>query len=84
MQCVGITGTNSRPFLLKGVDALLGRTLDADALHELETLVHKQVQPMRTTTISAHYRRLAAAALVRRLTSTLAFPPHATGKKRQE
>jgi 4-hydroxybenzoyl-CoA reductase subunit beta len=51
---------------------------------ELETLVQKQVQPMRTTTISAHYRRLAAAALVRRLTTTLAFPPHATGENRQE
>jgi len=81
---VGITGTNSRPFLLKGVDPLFGRTLDADALHELETLVQKQVQPMRTTTISAHYRRLAATALVRRLTTALAFPPHPTGKKRQE
>jgi 4-hydroxybenzoyl-CoA reductase subunit beta len=79
---VGITGTNSRPFLLKGVDVLFGRTLDADALHELETLVQKQVQPMRTTTISAHYRRLAAAALVRQLTTLIAF--HATGEKRQE
>jgi len=69
---VGITGTNSRPFLLQGVEALIGRTLDTDALHYLETLVQKQVQPMRTTTISAHYRRLAAAGLVRRLFAALA------------
>jgi hypothetical protein len=34
--------------------------------------VQKQVQPMRTTTASAHYRRLAAAGLVRRLASGLA------------
>jgi 4-hydroxybenzoyl-CoA reductase subunit beta len=81
---VGITGTNSRPFLLQGVDAFLGRALDADALHDLETLVQKQVQPMRTTTISAHYRRLAAAALVRRLTTALAATPDETGEKRQE
>jgi 4-hydroxybenzoyl-CoA reductase subunit beta len=71
---VGVTGTNSQPFLLKGVECLLGRTLDADALRYLEGLVQKQVQPMRTTTISAHYRRLAAAALVRRLASALATP----------
>jgi 4-hydroxybenzoyl-CoA reductase subunit beta len=81
---VGITGTNSRPFLLQGVDALFGHALDADALHYLETLVQKQVRPMRTTTISAHYRRLAAAALVRRLTTALAATPDETGEKRQE
>jgi 4-hydroxybenzoyl-CoA reductase subunit beta len=81
---VGITGTNSRPFLLDGVDGLFGRALDADALHELETLVQKQVQPMRTTTISAHYRRLVAAALVRRLTTALASSPVPRGDKRQE
>jgi 4-hydroxybenzoyl-CoA reductase subunit beta len=69
---VGITGTNSRPFLLKGTEALLGRALDTGALRHLESLVQKQVQPMRTTTVSAHYRRLAAAALVRRLASRLA------------
>ncbi len=78
---VGITGTNSRAFLLKGVEALSGRAVDADALHYLETLVQKQVQPMRTTTISAHYRRLAAAGLVRRLTTALAFPRDETTEK---
>ena len=77
---VGITGTNSRPFLLQGVDALIGGTLDDDALRYLETLVQKQVQPMRTTTISAHYRRLAAAALVRRLATALAATPEETAQ----
>lgn len=69
---VAITGTNSRPLLLQGTDALLGRTLDADALQHLETLIHRQVRPMRTTTTSAHYRRLAAAALATRLVCALA------------
>ena len=68
---VGLTGTNSRPFLLEGTDAFVGRTLDEAALQRLERLVQKQVQPMRTTIASAHYRRLAAAALARRLAADL-------------
>jgi 4-hydroxybenzoyl-CoA reductase subunit beta len=69
---VALTGTNSRPFRLEGTEALLGRALDAAVLRQLESLVQKQVQPMRTTTASAYYRRLAAAALVRKVVSDLA------------
>lgn len=69
---VAITGTNSRPFLLDGTEAFLGRALDKEALQHLESLVQKQVRPMRTTLASAHYRRLAAAALTARLASALA------------
>jgi 4-hydroxybenzoyl-CoA reductase subunit beta len=68
---IGITGTNSRPFLLAGTDALLGRPIDDKALQEIDRLAQKQVQPMRTTIASAHYRRLAAAALARRLAAKL-------------
>ena len=68
---IGLTGTNSKPFLLAGTVPLLGRPIDERALQEIERLVQKQVQPMRTTTASAHYRRLAAAALARRLTAAL-------------
>lgn len=68
---VGLTGTNSRPFLLKGTEAFVGRPLDEAALQRLERLVQKQVRPMRTTLASAHYRRLAAAALARRLAGDL-------------
>jgi 4-hydroxybenzoyl-CoA reductase subunit beta len=68
---IALTGTNSRPFLLAQTDALLGRSLDENGLKEIERLVQKQVQPMRTTVASAHYRRLAAAALARRLTGAL-------------
>jgi 4-hydroxybenzoyl-CoA reductase subunit beta len=69
---VGLTGTNSRPFLLEETDAMVGRPLDEDALARLDKLVQKQVQPMRTTLASANYRRLAAAALARRLAARLA------------
>jgi len=68
---IGLTGTNSWPFVLSGTDALLGRPIDEKALQAIERLVQKQVQPMRTTNASAHYRRLAAAALARRLTAAL-------------
>jgi 4-hydroxybenzoyl-CoA reductase subunit beta len=69
---VAVTGTNSRPFLVAGTDALVGKRVDEKLLQTLDKLVQKQVQPMRTTIASAHYRRLAAAALARRLVSRLA------------
>jgi 4-hydroxybenzoyl-CoA reductase subunit beta len=69
---VGLTGTNSRPLLLAGTESLVGHPLDAEALGRLDKLVQKQVQPMRTTLVSANYRRLAAAALARRLAGKLA------------
>jgi 4-hydroxybenzoyl-CoA reductase subunit beta len=68
---IAITGTNSRPFLLEGTETLHGRPIDERALQTIDRLVQKQVQPMRTTIVSAHYRRLAAAALARRLTASL-------------
>jgi 4-hydroxybenzoyl-CoA reductase subunit beta len=40
-------------------------------LQEVDRLVQKQVQPMRTTIASANYRRVAAAALARRLIARL-------------
>jgi len=68
---IALTGTNSRPFVLAGTDALVSRSLDEKALGEIERLVQKQVQPMRTTMTSAHYRRLSAAALARRCAAAL-------------
>ena len=69
---IALTGTNSRPFLLAGTDAFAGRPVDEKLLQEIDRLVQKQVQPMRTTIVSANYRRLAAAALARRLVTKLA------------
>jgi 4-hydroxybenzoyl-CoA reductase subunit beta len=68
---VALTGTNSRPFLLAGTDAFAGRSVDEKLLQEVDRLVQKQVQPMRTTIASANYRRVAAAALARRLIARL-------------
>jgi 4-hydroxybenzoyl-CoA reductase subunit beta len=68
---IGLTGTNSRPFLVAGTEAIVGRPIDEKALRDIDRLVQKQVQPMRTTVASAHYRRLAAAALARRLAAQL-------------
>jgi len=68
---IGLTGTNSRPFVLAGTDAIVGRQIDESALQEIDRLVQKQVQPMRTTVAAAQYRRLAAAALACRLTASL-------------
>jgi 4-hydroxybenzoyl-CoA reductase subunit beta len=68
---VALTGTNSRPFLLAGTDAFAGRSVDEKFLKEIDRLVQKQVQPMRTTIASANYRRVAAAALAQRLIAKL-------------
>ena len=68
---IALTGTNSRPFLLAGTDAFAERSVDDKLLQEIDRLVQKQVQPMRTTLVSANYRRIAAAALARRITARL-------------
>lgn len=68
---IALTGTNSRPFLLAGTETFAGRPVDEKLLQEIDLLVQKQVQPMRTTITSANYRRVAAAALARRLTARL-------------
>jgi 4-hydroxybenzoyl-CoA reductase subunit beta len=69
---IALTGTNSRPFLLAGTERFAGRAVDDKLLQEIDRLVQKQVQPMRTTLASSNYRRVAAAALGRRLTARLA------------
>jgi 4-hydroxybenzoyl-CoA reductase subunit beta len=71
---IAITGTNSRPFVLEGTDALLRRPAAADTLSALGKLVQKQVSPMRTTVTQSNYRRQVAAALAQRLARALARP----------
>ena len=68
---IALTGTNSRPFRVAETDALAGRPFDEKLLQQIDRLVQKQVQPMRTTLASANYRRVAAAALARRVTTML-------------
>jgi 4-hydroxybenzoyl-CoA reductase subunit beta len=72
---IGLTGTNPRPFLLDGVATLVGHPVDERMLAGIDRLVQRQVQPMRTTMASAHYRRLAAAALASRLVARLSGEP---------
>jgi 4-hydroxybenzoyl-CoA reductase subunit beta len=72
---VALTGTNSRPFALDGTDDLVGKPVSEDTLLQIERLVHKQTQPMRTTMVSAQYRRLAAAGLARKLFKQLVTEP---------
>ncbi len=68
---VAVTGTNSRPILVEGTGSItLDQDLEAE-LTTLEKLVQKQVSPQRTTIAAAHYRRLAAAAIARRLVKGL-------------
>jgi 4-hydroxybenzoyl-CoA reductase subunit beta len=69
---IALTGTNSRPFLLEGLGSFADRTVDDQALREIDKLVQHQVQPMRTTLAAANYRRRAAAAVARRLVGRLA------------
>jgi 4-hydroxybenzoyl-CoA reductase subunit beta len=68
---VALTGTNSRPLLLPGLDALLGHEVDETALAVLRKLVQKQASPMRTTVTAADYRRQVAAVLAQRLVRDL-------------
>jgi 4-hydroxybenzoyl-CoA reductase subunit beta len=68
---VAITGTNSRPFLLEGMDALAGAPCDDALLASLGKLVQHQVRPLRTTATSANYRRQVAAVLAQRLVRAL-------------
>ena len=68
---VAVTGTNSRPLIIEGVNAVApGQDLDAE-LGRLEKLVQKQVSPQRTTIAAAHYRRLSVSALARKLAARL-------------
>jgi len=80
---IALTGTNSRPFVLAGTDAVVGQSIDGRALQLIDRLVQKQVQPMRTTVASAHYRRLAAAALARRLAVALFTDANAAEQSRE-
>jgi 4-hydroxybenzoyl-CoA reductase subunit beta len=69
---VALTGTNSRPFVLDGTDAICGRPLTDASVAALGKLVQKQVSPMRTTVTASNYRRQVAAVLAQRLLRALA------------
>jgi 4-hydroxybenzoyl-CoA reductase subunit beta len=68
---VAVTGIDSRPVFIEGVEDPVALPPDEALLGRLDKLVQSQVSPLRTTTTSSHYRRLAAAALARRLVREL-------------
>ncbi len=68
---IAVTGTNSRPVLLKECGALVGLSIDKEVLQQIDKLVQRQVKPMRTTLTPAHSRRRMAAALAVRLARRL-------------
>jgi 4-hydroxybenzoyl-CoA reductase subunit beta len=72
---VALTGTNARPFVLDGTNALIGAAVTDETLTQLGKLVQKQVSPMRTTVTHSYYRRQVAAVLVQRLVRELAAEP---------
>lgn len=68
---IAITGTNPRPVLLKGTEALCGSGLDDRVLSGIDELVRDQVMSMKTTFTPGHYRRRMASVLARRLARSL-------------
>jgi 4-hydroxybenzoyl-CoA reductase subunit beta len=68
---VAFTGTNPRPVLLTGTDALCGKPLDETFYKGLDDLVRDQVMAMKTTFTPGHYRRRMASVLARRLVTRL-------------
>jgi 4-hydroxybenzoyl-CoA reductase subunit beta len=68
---VAFTGTNPRPVLLEGTDALCGGPLDERVFRGLDALVRDQIMAMKTTFTPGHYRRRVAGVLARRLVQKL-------------
>ncbi len=68
---VAFTGTNPRPVLLAGTDALCGGPLDERVYKGLDDLVRDQIMAMKTTFTPGHYRRRVAGVLARRLLTRL-------------
>ena len=68
---VAFTGTNPRPVLLAGTQALCGGALEARVFQGLDALVRDQIMSMKTTFTPGHYRRRVAGVLARRLVTKL-------------
>ncbi|MCC6891034.1 MAG: FAD binding domain-containing protein [Hyphomicrobiales bacterium] len=68
---VAVTGTNPRPVLLAGTEALCRGPLDARVFNGLDDLVRDQIMAMKTTFTPGHYRRRVAGVLARRLVQRL-------------
>lgn len=69
---IALTAVNPYPHIVTGLDDLVGKPMDDDALDKIRESVRSQAKPMRTTTIRPWYRRRVVGALARRLTAKLA------------
>jgi 4-hydroxybenzoyl-CoA reductase subunit beta len=69
---IALTGTNPRPFALKGTGEMTGKAPDETLLAAIGKLVQHQVRPLRTTVTAANYRRQVASVLAQRLVRELA------------
>lgn len=67
---VAISGTNSAPLLAK-TDALIGQSWDADAAKTLTAALTKTANVLKTTIVSAKYRRRVLMASANRLAGEL-------------
>lgn len=67
---VAVTGTDSRPLMIAGLDELCALPLE-EALTRLDKLMRKQVGPMETTLAPPTYRRRVVPVLARRLITSL-------------
>ena len=68
---VAVTGTNPRPVLLDGTDALAGGALDRRVLDGIDALCRDQLMSMKTTFTPGMYRRRVATVMAKRLASRL-------------
>jgi 4-hydroxybenzoyl-CoA reductase subunit beta len=69
---LALTAVNPRPERVPGVDALLGRPLDAEAVGTLKRLANRTGKPMRTAVADPAYRRAMIGALVEKAALRLA------------
>jgi 4-hydroxybenzoyl-CoA reductase subunit beta len=69
---IGLTAVGPAPYLVKGLETLIGRSLDGETLAAIKETVRRQARPMRTTTIKPWYRRRAVGALAAKLARRLA------------
>ena len=64
---LALTGTNSTPILVNTPDDLAAGEDPEPYFEALSKLVQKAASPLRTTTVTPHYRRLAISGLAKRL-----------------
>lgn len=64
---VALTGTNPRPLLVEGTEAVVGQRLEDAAIARLVDLIPKQIQPMTSTFTPPGYRRRVVANMTRSL-----------------